>query len=104
MDRHEILIDDGLDFGGLDETIEFLTPPSPGRAKDDEDGALTGRGPRLGLVEEGISGRPDLRVRQRNAEQKGGDCAAKTRPVALHASSIPPRKLSKARIVYGCLT
>jgi len=51
MDCHEVLIDDRFDFGGLDETIEFFAPPSPGRVKNGEDGALTGSGLRLGLVE-----------------------------------------------------
>jgi hypothetical protein len=76
MDRYEILVDDRFDFGGLDETIEFLAPPSPGRAKNYEDGVLTGRRLRLGMVEKGIGGRLDLRVRYRNAEQKNGDSDA----------------------------
>jgi hypothetical protein len=51
MDFHEVLIYYRFDFGGLDETIEFLAPPSPGRVKNDEDGALIHRSLRLGLVE-----------------------------------------------------
>jgi hypothetical protein len=42
MDRHEILLDDGLDFRGLDETIEFVAPASPGGVEDDENGAAVG--------------------------------------------------------------
>ncbi len=51
MDRHEILVDDRLDVGGLDKTIEFLAPPSPGRVKNDKDGSMVRRGLRPGVVE-----------------------------------------------------
>jgi hypothetical protein len=108
MDRHEILVDDRLDLGGLDETIEFLAPPSPGGAKNHEDGALTGRRLRLGMVEKGIGGRLDLRVRDRNAEQKSRRKYAKTRSVTLHASSILPSTLPRTSpqqmLVYACRT
>jgi hypothetical protein len=63
MDCHKISIYGRFDFSGLDETIEFLTPPSPGRVKNGEDGALTRRHLRLDLVEKGIGGRRALRVR-----------------------------------------
>jgi hypothetical protein len=85
MDSNEILIDDRLDLGGLDETIEFMTPPSPGCVKDDEDGAVTGRRLRLGLVKKGAGGRRGLRVHERNAEDSDGE----NRP--LHAYSILPK-------------
>jgi len=64
MDRDEIFFDDRFDFGGLDETIEFPAPSSPGRMKNDEDGALAGPCLRFGQVEKGIGGRRGLRVRQ----------------------------------------
>jgi len=94
MDCHEILVYDRFDFGGLDETIEFLAPPSPGGVKNHEDGALSGRSLSPGPVEKRIGGRLGLRVRQGNAEQKGGDNAAKNPPMALHASSILPGRRS----------
>lgn len=50
--HYEILIDDRFGLGGLDETIEFPAPASPGGVKDDPYGAVSGRGLRSGLVED----------------------------------------------------
>jgi hypothetical protein len=35
----EVFLDDGVDLFGLDETIEFFAPPSPGRVKQHPYGA-----------------------------------------------------------------
>jgi len=69
VDRHEVLIYDGLDIGGLDETIEFLAPPSPGGVEDGKDGAVAGRGLGRSLVEQRRGRWRLLRVRQGGAEQ-----------------------------------
>src|SRR5579883_840001 len=40
--HHKIFIQNRFDIGGLDETIEFMAPASPGSVKDGENGALAG--------------------------------------------------------------
>jgi hypothetical protein len=45
----EILIENRLDFGGLDKPIEFLAPASPGSMKDNKYGPVIGLRLRLGL-------------------------------------------------------
>jgi hypothetical protein len=71
VDRNEVLLDNRLDFRGLDEPIELLTPPSPGRVKDGEDGTVTLGCLAFGLIEDGRCGGRLLRARERCAEQDG---------------------------------
>jgi hypothetical protein len=54
MDHDEIFVDHRLHFRGPDETIEFMTPPSPGGVEDHPDGAVVGGSLSLGFVQERI--------------------------------------------------
>ena len=56
MDDHEVLINDGFDGIGLDETIEFMAPPSPRGMKNGEDGSLSGHLSLRGIQERGGRG------------------------------------------------
>ena len=68
----EVFVEDRLDFGGLDETIEFLAPASPGGVKDHEDGAVVGLRFGFGVGQDGIGGLQRLRV-ERCGEHETGD-------------------------------
>jgi hypothetical protein len=57
MDNHEVLIDDRFDGSGLDKTIEFMAPASPGGVKNGEDGSPPGGRLSLGSVKQS-GGRP----------------------------------------------
>lgn len=69
VDRHEVLLDNRLDFRGLDEPIELLAPSSPGCVKDREDGTVTLSCLAFRFIEDGRGGGRLLRDRNRRAEQ-----------------------------------
>ena len=79
MDNHEVLIDDRFDGSGLDETIEFMAPASPGGVKNGEDGSLPGGCLSLGSVKQGGGGPRRLRGGWTGRESGAngcGDCQA----------------------------
>jgi hypothetical protein len=79
MDNHEVLIDDRFDGSGLDETIEFMAPASPGGVKNGEDGSLPRGCLSLGSVKQGGGGPRRLRGGWTGRESGAngcGDCQA----------------------------